>query len=306
MSGIFVVAVNAWMNTPTGFVVRDGRFEDLDLSQAFFSPAFFTQALHMSLAAYASVAFLVLGIHARGLLKNPKSELHRRAAGIALAVATVTMPLQIASGDLSAKHIAEHQPIKLAAAEAHFETARGAAIVIGGIVDAENREVRGAIRVPGVLSFLATGSFDGTVRGLSEFPETDWPPIGVVHVAFEIMVAAGLALLALVAFGLLARWRGPPPLERRLFLRAAVLAAPLGMIAVEAGWVVTEVGRQPWIISGVMRTAEAVTPMPHLVVPFLAFTALYVALAVVVVLLLRAHVAGADEAAPAGAKTEAP
>jgi cytochrome d ubiquinol oxidase subunit I len=293
-SGVFVVAVNAWMNTPTGFVLSEGEFRDLDLMRAFFSPAFPTQALHMALAAYASVAFLVLGNHARGLLKDPGSEFHRAAAGIALAVATVATPLQIVSGDLSAKHIAEYQPAKLAAAEAHFETGRGASIVLGGLVDAGARAVHGAIVVPKVLSFLATGSFDGEVLGLEEFPEEDWPPVAVVHIAFDLMVASGFAMLGLVGVGLLARLRRRPPLENRFFLRAATVAAPLGLVAIEAGWVVTEVGRQPWIISGVMRTADAVTPMPHLLVPFVVFTALYVALGVIVVLLLRAHVLSAD------------
>jgi cytochrome d ubiquinol oxidase subunit I len=296
-SGIFVVAVNAWMNTPVGFVVRDGEFADLDLLRAFFSPSFIPEATHMVLAAYASVAFAVLGVHAAALLRTPSSVFHRKAAKIALGLAAVAIPLQLVSGDFAAKNIAEYQPVKLAAAEAHFETGPGAAIVLGGIADTERREVHGAIRIPYLLSVLAKNDPHATVVGLDSVAPSDWPPVAVTHLAFDVMVGSGMCLLGLVAFAASFWVRKRDALASRVFLRAALAASPLGLVAIESGWTVTEVGRQPWIIGGVLRTANAVTPVPHLLVPFATFSLLYVMLGVVVIVLLRRHVGSVPDAA---------
>lgn len=289
-SGVLVVAVNSWMNTPTGFTLVDGVITDIDPFAPFSAAAFPTQASHMALAAYASVAAAVLGVHALGLLRRPDSGFHRRAATVAFAVLAVSLPLQIVTGDLSAKHLAEHQPTKLAAAEALFETQTRAPLAIGGWPDVEARELKWAIELPGALSFLAFADVDAEVQGLDRVPRDEWPPVVVTHVSFQIMVGCGFALLALVGVGLWRRWRRGRDrwLDSPLFLKACIAAAPLGLIAVEAGWFVTEVGRQPWVVRGVMKTADAVTPMPELHVPLVAFTALYVVLGVVVVVLLRA------------------
>lgn len=303
--GIFVVAVNAWMNGPSGFTLKDGQIDEIDFVRAFFSPAFFTQALHMSLAAYASVALAVLAVHGASLVKAPRNVFHRRAATLCLWALTVTVPLQLLSGDLAAKHIAEHQPLKLAAAEGLFETARGAPLALGGLPNLETRELEGALHIPYGLSFLATGEPQGLVRGLNEFSRELWPPVTVVHVSFQVMVACGVAMFALVLWSLYLRLRKRDPVGERLFLRAASFAGPLGLIAVEAGWFVTEVGRQPWIIAGIMRTSDAVTPMPGLVIPMLGFTLLYVFLGVVVLLLLRAHVLHASTGSEAPSAPEA-
>ncbi len=300
-SAIFVTAVNAWMNDPAGFELdpSTGEFVDIDPRAAMLNDAFFTQALHMSLAAYAAVAVVVMGIHAWALRRNPHSPLHQNAFRLALAVALVSVPAQIVSGDLSAKYVAEHQPAKLAAAESLFHTQTRAPLAIGGIPDEHAMELRGAIEIPGGLSFLAFADFDAEVTGLDRIPPDEWPPVTIVHIAFQIMVGCGFAMLALVGVGGLLWLRArtgsrAPPWARPRYLLAAVLAAPLGLIAIEAGWVVTEVGRQPWIIRGVMRTADAVTPMPHLTAPFLLFTALYLFLGVIVLVLLRNHVMATD------------
>ncbi len=289
-SGVFVVAVNAWMNTPTGFTLVDGVITDIDPFAPFSAAAFPTQASHMALAAYASVAAAVLGIHALGLLRRPDSDFHRKAAGVAFAVLAVSLPLQIVTGDLSAKHIAEHQPAKLAAAEALFETQTRAPLAIGGWPDVEARELKWAIEIPGALSFLSFADFDAEVKGLDQVPRDEWPPVVVTHISFQIMVACGFAMLGLVGLGLFLRWRRGRGawLDSRLFLKAAIACSPLGLIAVEAGWFVTEVGRQPWVVRGVLKTSEAVTPMPDLHVPLVMFTLLYVVLGIVVVVLLRA------------------
>jgi cytochrome d ubiquinol oxidase subunit I len=157
---------------------------------------------------------------------------------------------------------------------------------VGGIPDEETGEVKGALRVPGGLSFLATGSLDGEVKGLDTLPREDWPPIAKTHLAFDAMVGAGsaMSLLAVVAAVLALRRRGLP--DQRWFLRAVVAAGPLGLVALEAGWCVTEFGRQPWIVHGALRTRDAVTPFPHLAAPFWMFTLVYVFLGVAVVYLL--------------------
>ena len=285
------MAVNAWMHTPTGFTLgADGSITSVDPWAAFKASSFPTQAVHMALAAYASVSFAVLGIHAWRLRHDPQSRFHREAARIALTVAMIATPLQILSGDLSAKHLANEQPIKLAAMEAHFHTESGASLVIGGWPDVESQQLYGAIKVPYALSVLAHADPMAEVKGLEAFDRSEWPSVPVVHIAFQIMVGCGMAMLAVVGFAALWWVRKKDVLSVRRFLLAAVLASPLGMIALEAGWVVTEVGRQPWIIRGVMRTADAVTPMPGLAVTFSVFSLLYLVLGIVVIVMLRAHV----------------
>lgn len=302
-SAVFVVMANAWMNTPAGFDYdpATGVFSNIDPIAAMFNPAWKAQVLHMLIAAYMATAFAAAGIHAFALLRNPASVFHREALKITMAVGIVTAILQPLSGDYAAKVVAKTQPVKLAAMESQFETETHAPLRIGGIPDEATGETRYAIEIPSLLSFLAHGRFDAEVKGLNEFPRDEWPPIAIVHVAFQIMVACGMAMLAVaLAFGFLAFRRRRLPIHRHL-LRAIVLAAPLGVIAIEAGWVVTEVGRQPWIIGGVMRTADAVTPMPGLVVPFTTFMVIYLGLAwVVAVVLVRqvraaAHVPLADK-----------
>lgn len=294
LSGVFVTAVNAWMNTPRGFVVRNGELVDLDLWAALWTPAFPTQALHMALAAYVSVSFAVMGIHAFSLRKHPNSRFHREALTIAFWVALVSTPLQIGSGDLAAKHLAKEQPIKLAAAEGLFDTQRGAPLTVGGWPDEDAGETNYGVEIPYALSILAHAHPSAEVRGLKEFERHDWPPVAVVHVSFQIMVAAGTLMLLFVLAGAFLAWRKKSiaAMWSPRMLRLATLCGPMGLIALEAGWVVTEVGRQPWVIRGFLRTADAVTPMPGLIVPFTAFTLLYLMLGLVVIVLLRAHVFG--------------
>jgi cytochrome bd ubiquinol oxidase subunit I len=285
-SGIFVVIANAWMNAPTGFELVNGRIANVDPIAGMLNPMAFQQTLHMTLASYTATGFAVAGIHALLLLYEPNNAFHRRALSVALLVGAPAAVLQPISGDLSARAVARWQPAKLAAMEAHFETGTRAPLLIGGWPDMERGETRYAIRIPGGLSFLAFGDPDAEVKGLRDFPRDEWPHVPIVHTAFQIMVGIGtyLALVSLWAGWVAARRRDLAG-DRRLLL-AIALAAPMGFIAIEAGWVVTEVGRQPWIIYGVMRTADAVTSMPGLVYPFVIFTLLYCFLGVIVVWLL--------------------
>ncbi len=298
LSGVFVVAVNAWMNTPRGFeLTPQGTFANVDLVAAFFTPAFPTQATHMAIAAYSSVSFAVLGIHAWSLLRQPGSEFHRAALRVVLPVALISAPMQALSGDFAAKHLAEHQPLKLAAAEGLFETRTAAPLVIGGLPDIDAKEVRWGIHVPKMLSVLAHGDPEARVVGLDSAPPEVWPPVVPVHVAFQVMVGCGAMMLGVAAWAGIGLIRRRPLHGERRFLRAAVLVAPLGLVAVEAGWMVTELGRQPWIIFEVLRVADAVTPMGGLWVGLVVSVVAYAALGVVVVVMLSRYVLRAPPAA---------
>lgn len=292
LSGIFVVIANAWMNAPTGFRWVDGRAVDIDPIAAMMSPAAFPQVLHMTLAAYAGTGLVVAGIHALPLLRQPGNAFHRRALSVALLVGAPAALLQLVSGDLSARFVAHWQPAKLAAMEGQFKTERGAPLRLGGWPDEAAGETRYALEIPRGLSLLAFKDPSAEVKGLEAFPRQDWPPVVVVHLAFQVMVGLGTFMALVSAPALWLMWRRRDPTRHRWLLRALVLAGPMGFICTEAGWIVTEVGRQPWIVYGVLRTADAVTPMPGLIVPFLVVTALYAGLGVVVASLLYRQVLG--------------
>ena len=274
-SGIFVVIANAWMNAPTGFTLVDGRLADIDPIAAMLNPAAFPQALHMTLAAYAATGFAVAGIHAFLLLRNRGSAFHRYALTIGLLVGAPAAVLQPLAGDIAARHIARHQPVKLAAMEALYQTRAGAPLSLGF-----------GVEIPYALSLLAFHDPNAVVRGLDAVPRDEWPNVPFVHFSFQLMVALGsyLALVGLWAAWL--AWRKRDFTTQRRFLWAVAIATPCGFLATEAGWMVTEVGRQPWVITGVLKTADAVTPMPGLVVPFTVFTLLYCALGAIVTWLL--------------------
>jgi len=290
LSGAFVVIANGWMNTPTGFRVVDGRAADIDPIAAMNNPASPSEIVHMLLAAYAALGFAVAAIHAYMLRRDSRNAFHRRALAVALWVGGVAALLQPLSGDWIAKQVARTQPVKFAAMEGHFQTEAGAPIRIGGITDKAARRTRYALEIPYALSVLAHANPHARVTGLEEFPETDWPPVGVVHLAFDLMVGCGVAMAAVTLLGAWMAWRARQLPDARWYLSLLIACGPLGMIAIEAGWTVTEVGRQPWIIHGVMRTADAVSPMPGLWVPFVTVSSLYVFLGFVVVFLLRRHV----------------
>ncbi|HXB26918.1 MAG TPA: cytochrome ubiquinol oxidase subunit I [Gemmatimonadaceae bacterium] len=284
LSAIFVVDANAWMNTPTGFRLEHGQMVDVHPFVAMANPAALAETLHMTLAAYASLGMAVAGLHAFLLLRQPTDGFHKRALIVALMVGAPAAVLQPISGDIAGRVVADTQPVKLAAMEGEFRTQARAPLRIGGIPDVRAHETRWDIEIPGGLSFMAYHDFNATVKGLDDFPEDRWPPVVIVHLAFQVMVGLG-TLLAVI--GLWALW----DLIRRhdfgkRLLIALSIGAPLGFICVEAGWTVTEVGRQPWIVAGILRTADAVTPMPGLVVPFLTFTVLYVFLGVIVTWLM--------------------
>jgi cytochrome d ubiquinol oxidase subunit I len=285
-SGILVVAANAWMNTPTGFDLINGKYLNIDPIKAMFNPAWFSQALHMCIAAFAATGFAVAGIHALMVYRKKNIEFHLRSFKIAAIFGVVAAILQPLSGDISAKMVAKRQPAKLAAMEAHFNTEPYSPLILGGIPDEKNKTVNYAIELPGVLSFMIYEDFKKPVKGLDQIPKTDQPPVAVTHYAFQLMVALGMMMMALGVIYLIALVKKKSWFSKKWFLKLFILATPLGFIAVEAGWTVTEVGRQPWIIQGVMRTADAVTPMPGIGYSFYLFTAVYVSLSIAVIFLL--------------------
>jgi len=291
LSGIFVVIANSWMNSPTGFDIIDGKPANVDPIAAMANPMAVSQCLHMTIAAYAATGFVVAGIHAFLLRRDRNNVFHRRALAIALTVGGIAAILQPVSGDLSARSVARNQPVKLAALEAHFDTEKGAPLNIGGLPDVEKGETYYALKIPYGLSLLAFHDPNSTVRGLNDFPRDEWPNPVIVHTAFQLMVGLGTLMALMAVWAIFVWWRHRRLPDGKWFLLCLVWSSPAGMLAIEAGWTVTEVGRQPWIIQGFMRTSEAVTPMPGLVVPFLLFTLLYLFLAVVVGWLLWRQVA---------------
>jgi cytochrome d ubiquinol oxidase subunit I len=287
----FVVLVNAWMNTPVGFqLARDGRLIGIDPIVGMQSPAALEQVLHMLLAAYAATGMAVAGVHAWLLVRGGAPALHRRALMLALAVGAPAAVLQPLSGDLSARVVAETQPVKLAALESEWETMRRAPLHVGGWPDVKREQTRWAIQIPAGLSLLAFHDPNAEVKGLRAFPRDVWPPVVIVHLAFQVMVAAGLALAFVALWAGWVAWRRHDVTSSRRLLMAVALVTPLGFVATEAGWIVTEVGRQPWIVQGLVRTSAAVTPMPGLIVPMLTFTALYVGLGAIVAVLIASLV----------------
>ena len=277
-SAWFVVTANAWMNAPCGFEWIDGEVSSINPLAAMWNPATGAQTTHMILAAYMVTGFGVAAYYAWRILKGHDSAYHRLAMRLGLGLAILATPLQIASGDWAAKVVAKTQPAKLAAMEAHFHTATNAPLWIGGIPDEANETVRYGIRVPGALSFLAKSDWDAEILGLEAFPDSDRPPVAIVHFAFQVMVGIGVALLGLSV------WAGGSALLRRrlpdgkTFRWAVVCAGPLAAIALEAGWIVTEVGRQPWIVYQIMRTSEAVTRHGGVWIVFFVTLAIYAVL----------------------------
>ncbi len=294
-SGILVVAANGWMNAPTGFDYVDGKFLNVDPMAAMFNDAWFTQALHMTLAAFVATGFAVAGIHAILLMRGKNNPLHRSALKIALSLGAVAAILQPLSGDISAKDVAQRQPAKIAAMEAHFHTESFAPLILGGIPDEDNKIVNYAIKIPGGLSFLAHGDFNAEVIGLDRIPEDEHPPVLITHLAFQIMVACGMILMMTGILWLFGQWRKKAFVDSRWFLTLLAFLTPLGFIAVEAGWVVTEVGRQPWIIYGIMKTRDGMTPMPGIVYSFWLYTFIYLSLSGIVTLLLIRQIRDLDK-----------
>ncbi len=290
LSGILVVSANAWMNSPAGFNYVNGQYLNIDPIKAMFNDAWFSEALHMTIAAFSATGFAVAGIHTLMIYKRRNIEFHTRAFKIAIVFAATAAILQPLSGDISAKSAARRQPAKSAAMEVLFHTQQYAPFVIGGVPDTATKTVKYGIAIPGILSFLEHDNFKQEVKGLDAIAVKDQPPIGVTHYAFQIMIGSGMVMMAAGVLYFIALWKKRKWLFKAWFLKLFIIITPLGFIAVEAGWTVTEVGRQPWIIQGIMRTSEAITPMPGIQYTFYLFSFIYFTLSMAVIFLLSRQI----------------
>ncbi|MFD2871815.1 cytochrome ubiquinol oxidase subunit I [Mucilaginibacter ximonensis] len=290
LSGILVVSANSWMNSPSGFDFVNGQYLNISPIKAMFNGAWFSEALHMTIAAFSATGFAVAGIHALMIYRKQNVEFHSKAFRIAITFGAIAAILQPLSGDLSAKHAAKRQPAKLAAMESYFHTQQYAPLVIGGIPDTVAKKVNYGLELPGMLSFLVNDNFKQEVKGLDQIPTKDQPNVPVTHYAFQIMVGFGMLMMAAGIIYLIAVWKKRGWMSKGWFLKLFIYSTPLGFIALEAGWTVTEVGRQPWIIQDVMRTADAVTPMPGIQYSFYLFSFIYFTLSLAVIFLLQRQI----------------
>jgi cytochrome bd ubiquinol oxidase subunit I len=301
----FVVAANAWMNNPTGFRLDgDGRVVDAEPWAAMFGPSTWPQVVHMLLAAYMVTGFVFASVYAVGMLRGRRDRRSRLGLVIPLTLAAVIAPVQIGVGDWIANVVADNQPAKLAAMEGLYETTAGAPLSVGGLY--YDDELHYAVEIPKGLSLLIHHDPDGVVPGLVEFPADERPPVNVVHLAFDTMVGLGSALLLLgVWFGWV-WWRRRRIPESPWFLRAVAVSGGAAVLAMETGWIVTEVGRQPWIVYDLLRTADAVSPAPGLYLGFYAVVAIYLLLTGLTVYVLRRLARDRDTAAPQEVDVEPP
>jgi cytochrome d ubiquinol oxidase subunit I len=282
-----VVAANAWMNAPGGYTLRHGRVVAVDPVKVIFNGAFWHESIHMLLAAYIVAGFLVGGVYATAMLRGRRDRYHRLGFLIPFTVAAVAMPFQIAVGDSAARWVFNNEPVKFAAMELVPKTTRNAPETIGGYASTDGRVHGPKITLPGVASFLSGWSTATKVKGFGSVPPADRPPITIVHLAWDVMVGLGTALLGLAAwFALL--WRRRRDLTRSTwFLRAASVAGFAALVTMWAGWTVTEVGRQPYIVYGVLRTRDAVTHADGVWFSLAAVFVLYTLLATATFLVLR-------------------
>jgi cytochrome d ubiquinol oxidase subunit I len=302
---LMVIAVNGWMNNPSGFTLRGGEVVDAQPVRALFANGYFWhEFVHMYVAGYMVVGFLLAGAYAYGRLRGRWGRYERTALAIPLTVAALAAPVQILIGDWAGRSVAEEQPVKLAAFEGQARTEAGAPIHVLGWYTGE--EVEGGVRIPKLLSLLAYHDPNAVVQGLDTVPPADRPPVNVVRVSFQAMVAIGVALAALGLGVLAVRIRRGRLPESRWFYRALVAAGPLAVVALIAGWIVTEVGRQPWIAYRVMRTSEAVTGAGGIPVGYATLVLVYLGLGAAVVWILRrlarVPLADSEGAEPHGAR----
>jgi cytochrome d ubiquinol oxidase subunit I len=258
-SSFWILATNSWMQTPAGYEVIDGRFFSLDWTDVIFNPSFPYRLAHTVNAFVVTTGFVVVGVAAYYLRRGRNLAESRSMLSMTLWLLTGLVPLQIFIGDLHGLNTFHHQPAKLAAMEGHWETRAGAPFVVVAWPDQAAETNRAAVEIPYLGSLVLTHELNGTVRGLKEFPPADRPPVAIVFWTFRVMVGIGFFMLLLVIVGNWLRWKRRL-FETRWFLAACHWSLPLGFIAVIAGWVTTETGRQPWVIYGLVRTAEAVTP----------------------------------------------
>ncbi len=286
-SAFFIMTGNAFMQTPQGVILSGGALASIDPLKAMFNPSAIPMALHMILGAYMVTGFGVASIYAWHWLRGERSRYIECALKTGLVLGALATPVQILVGDGLARLCADVNPIKFAAFESHFETRQPASFVAFGWPDQKAEEVRYALEIPLLLSLLAHHDPTAEVRGLKEFPRDEWPPVAIVHFSFQIMVGIGTGLLLLSIWFGWQIFRRKPFLQNRLFMRLVLFSGPATIVALWAGWVTTEVGRQPWIVRGLMRVSDAVTDAPGMGVSLMVVLGIYLALTSGLIAVLR-------------------
>jgi cytochrome d ubiquinol oxidase subunit I len=289
LSGILgsttVIAVNGWMNAPQGFTEQNGDVTDVHPLSALFNPNLWHEEVHMYLAGFIVSSALVAGVYAVAWLRGRQDRYHRAGLIVPVAVLALAAPAQVVIGDWAGRDVAREQPTKLASFEGLDETTKGADLTIGGIY--YDGSVHGGITIPDGLSLLAFHDPDATVQGLDAVPPDDRPPVGWVRNSFQVMVGIGTLLALLGAWFLWFRWRRGSLPGTKWFYRAVVAAGPLSLVALICGWIVTEVGRQPWIVYGFMRTEDAVTGAEGIPIGYATLVVVYIGLIAVALFMLR-------------------
>lgn len=284
MSAVFITIVNAFMNAPRGFDLVGGELINIQPILAMFTPAMPTKIGHVLTSSYMTVAFILAAIAAYKLLRGENHIYHKKALVLMMKLGVIFSLATALVGDFSAKYLAEYQPEKLAAAEWHFETEEGADLIFFGVLDGD--EIKYEIRLPKVLSFLASNDFNAEVTGLNQYSEDEHPPL-ITHYFFDVMVSIGV-LMIIVSFAfVIGKWRNWSFIHSRPFRWLIVLSGPLSLVAIEAGWWLAELGRQPWILYGIMRTEEGATTATGVEWLFIAFGVVYFILAIGSIVVLR-------------------
>jgi cytochrome d ubiquinol oxidase subunit I len=287
-SAFFIVTANAWMNVPRGFQLVHGRATHVNVLAAMFNPAWATETSHMIFGAYLATTFGVAAVYAVGMLRGRRDAYHRKAIAVSLSLAAILAPLQVGAGDLLGRTVAQHQPVTLAALEGVTHTEKGAGLNIGGFELPGHATTFLNVKVPNLLSLLAYDKPNAPVRGLATFPKADQSPLAwATRLAFIGMVAIGTGLVALSVWYWLRRRRDGSGPEDRITLMALAGAGPAAFLANQLGWLVSEFGRQPWVVYGVFRTSSAVTTAPGLGATFAGFTVLYLGLSAVTLWAVR-------------------
>jgi cytochrome d ubiquinol oxidase subunit I len=305
LSAFWIIVANSWMQTPAGFRLANGRAEMTDFWATVFNPSTLPRFTHTIAACWAMGAFFMVGIAAWYYLKGRGSDVARVSLKLGTVVAVVACVLNFATGDPHARQVARTQAAKFAAMEGLFTTQRGAPLTVLSLPPTQTgRRAGPELTIPKLTSFLAFGDFEAPVRGLNEFPRTDWPPVAITFLSFRHMVILGSLMMLVALLGLVLLWRGE--LERaRWWQHIAFWSIPLPMLAIQLGWVTAEVGRQPWIVYGLMRTRDAVSKVvgaPQILFSIVLFGAIYAVLGVLWLYLLRREIIHGP--APAGSEGE--
>lgn len=278
MSATWILSVNSWMQTPAGYSINElGQFVPEDWWQIVFNPSFPYRLVHMVLAAYLTTALVVGGVGGLHLLRNHTDAPARRMFSMAMWMLIVVAPLQILAGDFHGINTLEHQPAKVMAMEGHYDShPDGAPLILFGIPNPDEKRIDYAVQIPNMSSLILKHHWDAPLDGLDTIPDADEPPVAIVFWSFRVMVGLGFAMLGLGAWSLLRRMRGRL-FEDRWLHRAAIAMGPMGFVAVLAGWITTEVGRQPFTVYGLLRTGDSLAPVaaPAVAASLLAFVVVY-------------------------------